>query len=258
MFWVDLGIIVLLVYSVVLWWYRSPPPPPDPAHWAGDRHSRGVCHCRGQTSMAGLAGCLHSRVCARALTGGPVPPASRGPRMGIRYLRRRAERPHRRCSPDVLLVPARRPAHPDRALPGRGSRLCGGRPKPNRDVPGCARANPEKLPVRVWYPAETVEGYEVLPYFSRLETETTARALGEGSPLGSFFFPYLSYSDTHSYIDAPLKADTKNGPHGHLQPRLPRIQGTKHYFDGAPRQPRLHRLLRSAHIRVLPHGLPGR
>ena len=71
---------------------------------------------------------------------------------------------------------------------------------------------PRRLAVRVWYPAETVEGYEVLPYFSRLEAETTARGLGDASPLGPLFFPYLMYSDTHSSIDAPLKAGAQNMP----------------------------------------------
>ena len=84
---------------------------------------------------------------------------------------------------------------------------------PNRtgmfqDAPG----QPRRLSVRVWYPAETVKGYEVLPYFSRAETASTARALGETSPLGSFFFLYLFYSDTHSYIDAPLRAGAHNMP----------------------------------------------
>ena len=71
---------------------------------------------------------------------------------------------------------------------------------------------PRKLSLRVWYPAETVKGYEVLPYFSRLEAETTARGLGDASPLGSLFFPYLMYSDTRSYIDAPLRAGVNKRP----------------------------------------------
>ena len=75
-----------------------------------------------------------------------------------------------------------------------------------------APEQPRKLAVRVWYPAETVEGCEVLPYFSRLEAETTARGLGDASPLGPRFFPYLLYSDTHSYVDAPLRAGANNMP----------------------------------------------
>ena len=77
-----------------------------------------------------------------------------------------------------------------------------------QDAPG----QPRRLPVRVWYPAETVEGYKVLPYFSRAETGSTARAIGETSPLGPFFFLYLFRSDTHSYIDAPLRAGANNRP----------------------------------------------
>ena len=84
---------------------------------------------------------------------------------------------------------------------------------PNRtgmfqDAPG----QPRRLSVRVWYPAETVEGCEVLPYFSQLEAETTARGLGAASPLGPRFFPYLTYSDTQSYVDAPLRAGANTMP----------------------------------------------
>ena len=75
-----------------------------------------------------------------------------------------------------------------------------------------ARGQPRRLSLRVWYPAETVGGYEVLPYFSRAETASTARALGETSPLGSFFFLYLFYSDTHSYVGAPLRAGADKRP----------------------------------------------
>lgn len=75
-----------------------------------------------------------------------------------------------------------------------------------------APGQPRRLSVRVWYPAETVKGYEVLPYFSRREAETTARGLGAASPLGPRFFPYLMYCDTHSYIDAPLRAGANKRP----------------------------------------------
>ena len=75
-----------------------------------------------------------------------------------------------------------------------------------------APEQPRRLSLRVWYPAETVEGYEVWPYFSRLEAQTTARGLGDASPLGPRFFPYLTYSDTNSYVDAPLKASTSKRP----------------------------------------------
>ena len=77
-----------------------------------------------------------------------------------------------------------------------------------QDAPG----QPRKLSLRVWYPAKTVEGYEVLPYFSRLEARTTARGLGAASPLGPRFFPYLTYSDTQSYVDAPLRAGANTMP----------------------------------------------
>ena len=75
-----------------------------------------------------------------------------------------------------------------------------------------APEQPRKLSVRVWYPAETVDGYKVLPYFSRLEAQTTARGLGDASPLGPRFFPYLTYSDTQSHVDAPLRAGASNLP----------------------------------------------
>ena len=211
MFWVDLGIIVLLVYSVVLWWYRSLPrrltlltglatvtaavsaiavvklrwqawPGVFTAAFVLALLLAGRFRPRVVTQGWGYATCgvvLSGLTAAAVLTFYWFPlvdlPIPTGPyQIGVR---------------DFVV-----------ADPNRTGMF--------QDAPG----QPRKLPVRVWYPAETVEGYEVLPYFSRLETETTARALGEGSPLGSFFFPYLSYSDTHSYIDAPLKVDTKNGP----------------------------------------------
>ena len=100
----------------------------------------------------------------------------------------------------------------------------------------------------MWYPAETVEGYEVLPYFSRAETASTARALGETSPLGAFFFLYLFYSDTHSYVDAPLRAGTNKRPTVIFSHGYRGFKGQNGDIDGAPRQPRLHRLLRAAHL----------
>ncbi|MEM7016179.1 MAG: hypothetical protein AAF512_02430 [Pseudomonadota bacterium] len=62
---------------------------------------------------------------------------------------------------------------------------------------------PRRLLVRVWYPAETTEGYVRRPYLTALEIKTTARSLGTalGAP---FLFQYLKHVATNSYVDAPL------------------------------------------------------
>ena len=71
---------------------------------------------------------------------------------------------------------------------------------------------PRRLAVRVWYPVEDTEGYPRIPYYSALEAETTARDLGEVTPLGPMFFPYLHYSKTNSHRGAPIPASLEDLP----------------------------------------------
>ena len=211
MFWVDLGTIALLVCAVLLWWYRSP--------------------ARRLAILTGLA-LVTATVSAIAL-------------VNFRW----QTGPSVLAAVVLLAILMAGRFRPRVVNQGWGYATCGvvlsglavvaaltfywfpsvDLPKPTGPYPVGVRdfvvadpsrtgmfqdalEQPRKLPVRVWYSAETVEGCEVLPYFSRLEAETTARALGETSPLGSFFFPYLSYSDTHSYVDAPLRAGANNRP----------------------------------------------
>ena len=71
-------------------------------------------------------------------------------------------------------------------------------------VHAIAPDEPRRLAVRVWYPAKDTVGYDRIPYLSALEAQTTARELGEVTPLGPMFFPYLRYSQTNSYRGAPI------------------------------------------------------
>ena len=73
-------------------------------------------------------------------------------------------------------------------------------------------AEPRRLAVRVWYPAEQTAGIERRPYLTDLEAETTMRDLGEATPIGAHFFQYLKYCDTNSYDNAPLLANAANLP----------------------------------------------
>ena len=211
MFWVDLGTIALLVCAVVVWWYRSFP--------------------RRLTLLTGLA-LVTAAVSAVAM-------------VNFRW----QAGPSGLTAVFVLLLVLAGRFRPQVVSHGWGYAACGlalsgltvfaaltfywfpivDLPKPTGPYPvgvrdfvltdpsriglfDAAPEQPRKLSLRVWYPAETVEGYEVLPYFSRLEAQTTARGLGDASPLGPRFFPYLTYSDTHSYVDAPLRAGANNLP----------------------------------------------
>ena len=211
MFWVDLGTIALLVCAVVLWWYRSFP--------------------RRLTLLTGLA-LVTATVSAVAM-------------VNFRW----QAGPSGLTAVLVLLLVLAGRFRPQVVSHGWGYAACGlvlsgltvfaaltfywfpivDLPEPTGPYPvgvrdfvltdpsriglfDAAPEQPRKLSVRVWYPAETVEGSEVLPYFSRLEAQTTARGLGDASPLGPRFFPYLTYSDTHSYVDAPLSAGADKRP----------------------------------------------
>ena len=209
--WVDLGTIVLLVCAVALWWYRSLP--------------------RRLTLLTGLA-LVTATMSAVAMLNfrWQAAPSVFTAGLALAFLLAGRFRPrvvthgwgYATCGLvlSVLTVVA--------ALAFYWFPLVD-LPKPSGPYPvgvrdfaltdpsriglfNAAPDQPRKLSLRVWYPAETVNGYEVLPYFSRLEAETTARGLGDASPLGSLFFPYLMYSDTRSYIDAPLRAGAQNMP----------------------------------------------
>ncbi|MEM7100038.1 MAG: peptidylprolyl isomerase [Pseudomonadota bacterium] len=70
---------------------------------------------------------------------------------------------------------------------------------------------PRRLLVRVFYPAESIEGLNPRPYFTPLETEHTAVGLGQlvGLP---FFMQYISHVDTNSFVDAPLMTGAADLP----------------------------------------------
>ena len=74
--------------------------------------------------------------------------------------------------------------------------------------PGLLAAGPEeprRLLVRVWYPAQSTDGFERRPYFTEQEADSTAASFGEalGMP---FLFKHLKHSATNSHLDAPLLA----------------------------------------------------
>ena len=62
---------------------------------------------------------------------------------------------------------------------------------------------PRPLPVRVWYPAGTTDGFERRHYFTETEARTTATGLGTvlGMP---FLIQYAKHAMTNAYVDAPL------------------------------------------------------
>ena len=211
MFWVDLGTIALLVCAVVLWWHRS--------------------RSRRLALLTGLA-LATATVSAVAM-------------VNFRW----QAGPSVLAAVVVLALLLAGRFRPRIVTHGWGYAICGvvlsslaifaaltfywfpivDLPKPTGPYPvgvrdfvltdpsrrglfDAAPGQPRRLSLRVWYPAETVEGYEVWPYFSRLEARTTARGLGDASPLGPRFFPYLTYSATNSYVDAPLRASAHKRP----------------------------------------------
>lgn len=72
-----------------------------------------------------------------------------------------------------------------------------------RGLLAAAANEPRKLLIRVWYPAETTEGFERRPYFTQAEAATTATGLGRlmGVP---FYFTYVAHAVTNSFVNAPL------------------------------------------------------
>lgn len=62
---------------------------------------------------------------------------------------------------------------------------------------------PRRLLVRVWYPAQSVDGLKSRPYFDALEAKHTARSMGE---LFNFppFLTYMRHARTNSFEGAPL------------------------------------------------------
>lgn len=79
-----------------------------------------------------------------------------------------------------------------------------------RGVFAAGPAEPRRLLVRVWYPAQDVSG-DPAPYFSAAETKSTATSLGKllGFPQ---FFTYTRHVRTNAYTDAPLLAGAANLP----------------------------------------------
>jgi predicted dienelactone hydrolase/cyclophilin family peptidyl-prolyl cis-trans isomerase len=110
---------------------------------------------------------------------------------------------------------------------------------------------PRRLLVRVWYPANLIEGLQRRPYFSAPEVDTT------GTSIGSYFqapfaFKYLKHVKTNSYEGAPLVATSSPLPvviysHGytsfigqntalmeHLASHGYVVYSIGHTFDSAP------------------------
>ena len=80
-----------------------------------------------------------------------------------------------------------------------------------RGLLGAAENEARKLLVRVWYPAEDVDGHTRRPYFTPLETEHAGKGLGGAMGL-PFLFQYLGHATTNSYVDAPLLHDSVDLP----------------------------------------------
>jgi len=78
-------------------------------------------------------------------------------------------------------------------------------------VHAAAADEPRHLLVRVWYPAQSVEGFERRRYFTELERETTGAGLGSAMGL-PFLFQYLGHAETNSYVGAPLLEGSANLP----------------------------------------------
>lgn len=70
---------------------------------------------------------------------------------------------------------------------------------------------PRRLLVRVWYPADNVDGIKPRPYFTQAEADSTALALGSLVNI-PFFFKYARLADTHSYPEAPLRSGATGLP----------------------------------------------
>jgi predicted dienelactone hydrolase/cyclophilin family peptidyl-prolyl cis-trans isomerase len=66
-----------------------------------------------------------------------------------------------------------------------------------------AQNEPRRLKVRVWYPAGSVSGLHMRPYFTEQEVIDSASSLGPNLGLPAFFFTHLGLVKTHSYLDAP-------------------------------------------------------
>ncbi len=79
---------------------------------------------------------------------------------------------------------------------------------------------PRRLLVRVWYPAENIDGIKPRPYYTKEERGTTAGWLG-GALGMPFIFKYMAYAKTNSYENAPLLAGAASLPtiiysHGYM------------------------------------------
>lgn len=71
-----------------------------------------------------------------------------------------------------------------------------------------AADEPRRLAVRVWYPAETTDGFTRRPYATGAELQTTFSWLAaEELSFPSFFFSHLNQVTTSSYENAPVLDD---------------------------------------------------
>ena len=116
---------------------------------------------------------------------------------------------------------------------------------------------PRRLLARVWYPAGDTSGFRQRPYFTKRESETTARTLGGlvGFPE---FFTYLKHVQTNAFEDAPLVKGAHRSAGCLLQPWLHVLPRPEHGADGGVGKPWLRRLLASAHVRCLDDAISQR
>jgi hypothetical protein len=76
------------------------------------------------------------------------------------------------------------------------------------DVLFAARTDRRRLALRVWYPAGDTDGYQLEPYATPAELETTFPAIAsEELGMPSFFYSDVKHIDTHAYRDANLGAE---------------------------------------------------
>lgn len=84
--------------------------------------------------------------------------------------------------------------------------------KSRRGLLGAAPGAPRRLLVRVWYPAASVTSLtEARPYFTKIEAQTLARAMGMTVGFPPLLI-HLRHVKTNSYEDAPLREQPERFP----------------------------------------------
>lgn len=67
-----------------------------------------------------------------------------------------------------------------------------------------------KIKIQMWYPAETTEGYDLVPWLE--DGRVVARALAIDTGLPSFVLDHTELIMSHSYAKAPINEDASNYP----------------------------------------------